>query len=87
MEKHPLRLTYCRGSCGGAPSAADAAEVALDEKLRRFDLARDRAQGRLNARAAASPDRGPGAVGARPAGARISRGQLGDEGLARLGAL
>eukprot|EP00969_Alexandrium_andersonii_P293407 12968878-Alexandrium_andersonii.AAC.1 len=87
MEKHSLRLMYCRGCCAGAPQAAAAAEVTLDEKFRRFDLARDRAQDRLNARAAASPDHGPGAPGARPAGDRIARGQLGDAGLARLGAL
>eukprot|EP00969_Alexandrium_andersonii_P151888 6716529-Alexandrium_andersonii.AAC.1 len=26
MEKHSLRLTYCRGCCVGAPQVADAAE-------------------------------------------------------------
>eukprot|EP00969_Alexandrium_andersonii_P038890 1704901-Alexandrium_andersonii.AAC.1 len=50
-------------------------------------MARSRAQERLDARGAADPARGPGAAGARPAGARISHGQLGDDGLARLGAL
>eukprot|EP00969_Alexandrium_andersonii_P113295 5006581-Alexandrium_andersonii.AAC.1 len=82
MEKHSLRVPYCRGYCEGAPDAADACEVTLEEKLRRFDCARSRAQERLDARGAAEPARGPGDAGARPAGARIARGQLGEEGLA-----
>eukprot|EP00969_Alexandrium_andersonii_P233772 10321595-Alexandrium_andersonii.AAC.1 len=67
MEKHSLRLTYCRGSCAGAPDAAAADDITLEEKLRRFDLARSRAQERLDARGLAGPAWGPGGAGAQPA--------------------
>eukprot|EP00969_Alexandrium_andersonii_P241526 10665406-Alexandrium_andersonii.AAC.1 len=73
-DSNSLRLTYCRGSCPRAAGADATGGCTLDERLRRFDAARARAQDRLDARRAAEPRPARAWAGGRPEGARLSLG-------------